>query len=87
MINVREAGSFIPALRAHLTKIYIPAIRAMSSWGELEKAPQGVKASTEFVESLDGFVHFIDGKILKTFYAKSVDHVTLANNIHFVLPL
>lgn len=70
MINAGEAGSFIPALRTHLTKIYIPAIRAMSSWGELEKTPQGVKASAQFVESLDGFVHFIDGGIFEILNAK-----------------
>lgn len=62
MINVTEAGSLIPALRSHLTKIYLPAIKAMSSWGELTQTPQGKKARKEFVESLDSFVHFIDGK-------------------------
>ena len=62
MINVTEAGSLIPALKTHLTKIYVPAIRAMSNWGELANTPQGQKASKEFVESLDSFVHFIDGK-------------------------
>lgn len=34
----------------------------MTSWGELTQTPQGKKASKEFVESLDSFVHFIDGK-------------------------
>ena len=62
MINVTEAGSLIPALRSHLSKIYLPAIKAMTSWGELTQTPQGKKASKEFVESLDSFVHFIDGK-------------------------
>ena len=62
MISVTEAGSLIPALKAHLTKIYVPAIQAMSNWGELEETPQGQQASKEFVESLDSFVHFIDGK-------------------------
>lgn len=62
MISVTEAGSLIPALKAHLTKIYVPAIQAMTNWGELEETPQGQQASKEFVESLDSFVHFIDGK-------------------------
>lgn len=62
IINVAEAGSLIPALKAHLTKIYLPAINAMSNWGELTGTPQGIHAQKEFVESLDNFVHFIDGK-------------------------
>ena len=62
MINVAEAGSLVPALKAHLTKIYLPAIKAMSSWGELTATPQGMHTCKEFVESLDNFVHFIDGK-------------------------
>lgn len=62
MINVSEAGSLIPALKAHLTKIYLPAIEAMSGWGELTETPQGLNTRKEFVESLDNFVHFIDGK-------------------------
>lgn len=62
MIYVTEAGSLIPALRSHLSKIYVPAIKAMTNWGELTQTPQGQKASKEFVESLDSFVHFIDGK-------------------------
>lgn len=62
MINVTEAGSLIPALKAHLTKIYLPAIEAMSNWGELTETPQGLNTRKEFVESLDSFVHFIDGK-------------------------
>lgn len=62
MINVTEVGSLIPALRSHLSKIYVPAIKAMTNWGELIQTPQGQKASKEFVESLDSFVHFIDGK-------------------------
>jgi len=62
VINVTEAGSLIPALRSHLSKIYVPAIKAMTNWGELTQTPQGQKASKEFVESLDSFVHFIDGK-------------------------
>lgn len=63
-INVAEAGSLIPALKAHLTKIYLPAINAMSNWGELTGTPQGIHAQKEFVESLDNFVHFIDGKTI-----------------------
>ena len=62
MINVAEAGSLVPALKAHLTKIYLPAINAMSNWGELTETPQGKHTRKEFVESLDNFVHFIDGK-------------------------
>jgi len=62
VINVTEAGSLIPALKAHLTKIYLPAIEAMSNWGELTETPQGLNTRKEFVESLDSFVHFIDGK-------------------------
>lgn len=68
MINVAEAGSLIPALRSHLTKLYVPAIKAMSNWGELSQTPQGQKASQEFVESLDSFVHFIDGKTRLYYY-------------------
>ena len=67
MISVAEAGSLIPALRAHLTKIYVPAIEAMSSWGELTETPQGLHTRKEFVESLDNFVHFIDGKGIMVF--------------------
>ena len=62
MINVAEAGSLIPALRSHLSKIYLPAIKDMNSWGELTQTKKKKKASKEFVESLDSFVHFIDGK-------------------------
>lgn len=62
MITVGEAGSLISALKTHLTKIYLPAIEAMSGWGELTETPQGLHTRKEFVESLDNFVHFIDGK-------------------------
>lgn len=62
MINVTEAGSLIPALKKHLTKIYVPAIEAMSNWGELTETPQGMHTRKEFVESLDNFAHFIEGK-------------------------
>ena len=72
MINATEAGSLIPALRAHLTKIYVPAVKAMSNWGELTQMPQGVKASKEFVESLDSFVHFIDGETLIHIFLKFI---------------
>lgn len=62
MITVGETGSLIPALKTHLRKIYLPAIEVMSDWGELTETPQGLHTRKEFVESLDYFVHFIDGK-------------------------
>ena len=63
MINVAEAGSLIPALKKHFTKIYLPAIEAMSNWGQLTETPQGLHTRKEFVESLDNFANFIEGKI------------------------
>ena len=62
MINVEEKGGLMPALKNHLTTVYVPYIKAMENWGKLSETPQGNSTRKEFVDSLDSFVQFIDSK-------------------------
>ena len=46
-----------------MSKIYVPTIQAMTSWGRLTETPHGKRTKENFTQSLENFVHYLDSEI------------------------
>ena len=56
------SGQSVPAmLEQTMTSIYKPAVKAVSSWGELDKSPSDQQVVRTFLDRFDAFISALRG--------------------------
>ena len=59
-LNVAGKG-LIASLEEYIGDVLKPALKAIPSWGELDKSPYGKKLARNFVENVESFVGSLHG--------------------------
>ena len=68
-IDCSGETSIFQALSKALSDVYVPALDTQKDWGEMSKSPQGIAEKDEFLKFVDGFVSYLDCKLLKILFS------------------
>ena len=63
ILEVSDKKNILASFENSLQRIYRPTLKAMSSWGELDKSPTGKQIIRGFADYFDTFLMTMNGRI------------------------
>lgn len=59
VLDMKDADGILSMLEGILSKVYQPMMQAYNKWGELSNTPQGLKTINKFLDTMNGFVGYL----------------------------
>ena len=60
VLDIKKEGSILKAIHAYLGRVSLPALKAYSTWGELNQTEEGQMQRVKFLAKIENFVNFLE---------------------------